>query len=114
MRRAPRFGLARLIFGAAAIGVLGTLLYLTATVPPEPSLDVLTLDRAQLVVGDALDQAARRLHLAVQLGEQHFGDLHAPESNRGQRRADALFDAGVFAARFVAGAFFLPYSRQLS
>ena len=53
MRRALRFGLARLIFGAAAIGVLGTLLYLTATVPPEPSLDVLTLDRAQLVVGDA-------------------------------------------------------------
>src|SRR5678815_4138848 len=51
MRRALRFGLARLIFGAAAIGVLGTLLYLTATVPPEPSLDVLTLDRAQLVVG---------------------------------------------------------------
>jgi len=49
MRRALRSGLARLISGAAVIGVLGALLYETATVTPEPSADVITLDRAQLV-----------------------------------------------------------------
>ena len=53
MRRALQSGLARLVIGAAVIGVLAALLYETATVDPRLSTEVITLDRAELSVDSA-------------------------------------------------------------